>query len=33
MYMFPTVEAALIESEEFDVPTLVPGERVPYRYS
>ena len=29
MYTFPTVEAAPIESVEFDVPALVPGERVP----
>lgn len=28
-YTFPTVEAAPIESVEFDVPALVPGERVP----
>lgn len=29
MYTFPTVEAAPIESVEFDIPALVPGERVP----
>lgn len=29
MYTFPTVEAAPIESVEFDVPVPVPGERVP----
>ena len=29
MYTFPSVEAAPIESVEFDVPALVPGERVP----
>lgn len=29
MYTFPTVEAAPIESVEFDVPAPVPGERVP----
>lgn len=29
MYTFPTVEAAPIESIEFGVPELVPGERVP----
>ncbi|MBE6870841.1 MAG: hypothetical protein E7491_02725 [Ruminococcaceae bacterium] len=29
MYTFPTVEAAPIESIEFGVPALVPGERVP----
>lgn len=29
MYTFPTVEAAPIESVEFDIPAPVPGERVP----
>ncbi len=29
MYTFPTVEAAPIESIEFGVPELIPGERVP----
>ncbi len=29
MYTFPTVEAAPIESVEFGVPALVPGERIP----
>jgi len=29
MYTFPTVEAAPIESIEFSIPSLVPGERVP----